>query len=215
MATCTAGDLISILGQQLHDVGQDVWTEALLLTYLSEAQNQIALFRPDATAVTENFTLATAAKQELPSGGVRFLDCIRNLGANGTTPGRHIRKITRDEIDGYYPSWTSDTTSDEIKRYIFEVETPRTFWVYPTPSVALVVELSHSKAPAQLVSGSDLLSLDDIYISPVLEWTLYRCLSMEAKGASVNLALQHMQAFYQALGVKTQSDQILVRATEG
>jgi len=209
MATYSAGNLVIILGQQLHDVGQDTWTEALLLTYLSEAQNQIALLRPEATAVTEAFILDTEAKQEIPSGGVRFLDCVRNLGAGGTTPGRHIKRIARGEIDGYYPNWTSDTGDTEIKRYIFESETPRTFWVYPTPSVALTVELSYSKAPTQIIATTTDLGLDDIYISPMLEWTLYRCLSMEAKGASANLAAQHMQAFYQALGLAVQVDQIV------
>lgn len=213
MATYTAGNLVTILGQQLHDVGQDTWTEALLLTYLSEAQNQIALLRPDATAVTESFALDTEAKQAIPSGGVRFLDCIRNLGADGITPGRHIKRIARDEIDGYYPDWTSDTDAEAIKRYIFEVETPRSFWVYPTPSVALTVELSYSKAPTQLAAITTELGLDDIYVSPMLEWTLYRCLSMEAKGASVSLASQHMSAFYQALGVKSQTDKTIAQVT--
>ena len=209
MATYTAGDLVTILGQQLHDVGQDTWTEPLLLTYLSEAQNQIALLRPEATAVTEPFVLGTEAKQSIPAGGVRFLDCVRNLGAGGNTPGRHVKRIARDEIDGYYPNWTSDVGTTEIKRYVFENETPRTFWVYPTPSGELMVELSYSKAPTQIASTTTELGLDDIYISPMLEWTLYRCLSMEAKGASTTLASQHMQAFYQALGLASGIDQIV------
>lgn len=212
MAIYTAADLITILGQQLHDVGQDTWTESLLLSYLSEAQNQVALLRPDATAVVESFTLAQAAAQELPAGGVRFLDCIRNLGVGGSTPGRHIKRISRNEIDGYYPDWTSETSANEIKRYIFEIESPRVFWVYPTPSVAtLAVELSYSKSPTQLASTASTLSLDDIYIAPILEWVLYRALSMEAKGASKGLASQHQQAFYAALGVKSQSDQVLAQ----
>ena len=209
MATYTAGNLVTILGQQLHDVGQDTWTESLLLTYLSEAQNQIALLRPEATAVTDSFTLSTEAKQNIPADGVRFLNCVRNLGQSGVSPGRHINQISRDEIDGYYPNWTADRGTTEIKRYIFENETPRIFWVYPTPSIPLKVELSYSKAPTQIVSTATTLGLDDIYISPMLEWTLYRCLSMEAKGASVNLASQHMSAFYQALGVAVQIDQIV------
>jgi len=212
MATYTAANLITILGQQLHDVGQDIWTEALLLTYLSEAQSQIALLRPDSTAVIESFALAETAKQDIPSGGFRFLDCVRNLGVGGIIPGRHIKKITRDEIDGYYPEWTSEESAVEIKRYIFEIESPRVFWVYPTPSVAtLTIELSYSKAPAVLPNTDVVISLDDIYISPILEWTLYRALSMEAKGASVNLASQHQQAFYTALGVKSKSDETLAQ----
>lgn len=209
MATYTAGDLVTILGQQLHDVGQDTWTESLLLIYLSEAQNQIALVRPEATSVTETFVLANTARQTIPAGGVRFLDCIRNLGTNGSTPGRHIKRITRDEIDGYYPNWTSDIATSEIKRYIFESETPRSFWVYPTPNTSLQVELSFSKAPARFVSSASTLAIDDIYVSPILEWTLYRCLSMEAKGASTNLASQHMNAFYTALGMAVKTDQIV------
>ena len=214
MSTYTAGDLINILGQQLHDVGQDIWGETLLLQYLSEAQNQIALLRPDATSVVEEFTLAQSAKQEIPAGGVRFLDCIRNLGNGGITPGRHIRRIERDEIDGYYPDWTSSESATEIKKYIFEEEAPRAFWVYPTPSVGtLAVELSYSKAPTQLTATTDSIGLDDTYISPMMEWTLYRCLSMEAKGANKEFAVQHQNAFYNALGVKFKSDQALVQAT--
>lgn len=215
MATYTAANLISILGQQLHDVGKDTWTEALLLQYISEAQNQIALLRPDAISTIENITLAETAKQVIPAGGVRLLDCIRNLGAGGTTPGRHIKRITRGEIDGYIPEWTSTETSTEITHYIFEVESPRVFWVYPTPSIAtLAVEISYAKAPTVISSAATVIGLDDIYISPIIEWVLYRCLSMQAKGANASFAMQHMQAFYTALGVKAQSDQLVAKVTE-
>jgi len=215
MATYTAGDIVLILGQQLHDVGQDIWTEALLLNYISEAQNQIALLRPDAIAAIESFVLEQSAKQSIPAGGVRLLDCIRNLGPGGTTPGRHIKKVSRDEIDGYIPDWTSAQTATEITHYIFELETPRVFWVYPTPSIAtLTVELSYAKAPATVSTTSDIIGLDNIYISPIIEWVLYRCLSMQAKGGNPSFALQHMSAFYTALGSKNQTDQALAQVTK-
>ncbi|MBT4876365.1 MAG: hypothetical protein HON48_14310 [Desulfobacula sp.] len=207
MSTYTAGNLVDLLGQQLHDVGQDIWSESLLLSYLSEAQNQIASLRPDATGVTGPFVLAQSAKQEIPAGGVRFIDCVRNLGIDGAVPGRHIKKISRNEIDGYYPTWTSDESATEVKRYIFDPTTPKVFWVYPTPSIGtLNVELSYSKAPVQLTVTTDSIGVDDIYISPLLEWVMYRCMSMEAEGANASVAQAHMQTFYNALRAKISTD---------
>jgi len=210
MAVYTAGDVITILGQQLHDVGQDIWTEALLLTYMSEAQNHIALLRPDSTAVVEPFTLAESAKQTIPAGGVQFLNCIRNLGAGGTTPGRHIKRITRDEIDGYYPEWTSTESATAINRFIYEAESPKVFWVYPTPSVAtLSVELAYSKSPTKLTDTEDDIGVDDTYVTALIEWVMYRCMSMEGAGASVEKAARHHASFYGALQGKLQTDQVL------
>ena len=57
-----------------------------LVLWINDAQREIALLKPDASAKNETVTLVTGTKQTIPSGGNRLLRAVRNMSAasNGT-----------------------------------------------------------------------------------------------------------------------------------
>ena len=64
-----------------QDTSNIRWTTAELLFWLNDAQREIALLKPDATATNTTITLATGTKQSVPSGGNRLLKVVRNMSA--------------------------------------------------------------------------------------------------------------------------------------
>ena len=56
-------------------------------------------------------------------------------------------------------------------------------------------------------NDTTVILLDDIYLSPITDWILYRAYSKDAEyGANEARAVASYQAFNAAIGVKTQAD---------
>ena len=64
-----------------QDTSNIRWTAAELILWLNDAQREIALVKPDATATNTHITLATGTKQSIPAGGNRLRKVIRNMSA--------------------------------------------------------------------------------------------------------------------------------------
>ena len=204
--TTSGEELLTDIGSLLFDEEGEVWDDDLKASFANEAIGLVVLFRPDATAVTETLALtADTPKQTIPTTGVRFLDLIRNID------GRPIRKIKREEMNEAVPAWTTTETSTAIEHFMFDEENPETFWVYPVPTTALEVEIVYSDAPTEFTVDSASLGISDIYLAPVKDYIMYRCLSMHTQGADAGKAAGYLNNFYTALGVKAQSDAILTQ----
>lgn len=200
--------LLLKIGTLLLDPDGDVWGPYDKVRAVNEALNLIALLRPDATAKTEEVALtADTPKQSIPSGGVRFLDILWNKD------GAPVRKIKRETLNETIPGWTTETAA-AIEHYMFDEENPKTFLVYPVPNAAITVELVYSSVPDEFKENSTTFPIAAIYEAPVIEYVLYRLLSMEGKGQDIVKASAHLNAFYNALGIKTRSDAILQQVQE-
>ena len=68
-----------------------------LVLWVNDAQREIALLKPDATATNETVTLATGTKQTIPTAGNRLLKVVRNMSAaSGGTGKRSIRIVSNE-----------------------------------------------------------------------------------------------------------------------
>lgn len=203
--------LASALLQRVQDILQDTtgvrWPEAELLRYLNDAQREIVLHKPDASAVTQSVQLVAGTKQATPAGSLRLLDVIRNMGTNGNTPGNVITLIGRGVLDAQRRGWHAETAEAEADHYVFDVRDPKTFYVYPPVSgTPQQVEAILSIAPAEVTAASQSISLDDIYANIIMDYCLYRAYSKDADfAANLERALTHYQAVAASLGLKTQS----------
>ena len=164
-----------------QDTSNIRWTAAELILWLNDAQREIALFKPDATATNTTITLATGTKQSIPAGGNRLLKVIRNMSASsGGTGKTAIRLVSRDALDTQEPNWhdptvTGDAThGTEVKHYIFDGDDPRVFYVYPGVSGNAYVEVVYSKNPTSIGSNTDLIQVDDIFANALINFVLYR-----------------------------------------
>ena len=95
-------DRVQAILQDTTGIRWPVTTELVL--FINDAQREIALLKPDASAVNETVTLATGTKQSIPAAGNRLLRVVRNMSAaSGGTGARSIRLVSRDILDSQTP----------------------------------------------------------------------------------------------------------------
>jgi hypothetical protein len=217
MSTVKVIDVI----RRVEDVLQDSnirWPRTELQNWMNESYLAITLARPDANAKSGTFTCAAGTRQvltaEFPSA-LRLLDVTRNLATTSTK--RVIRLVSRSVLDDQRPSWHAETGTVNIQHFTFDPRQPKEFFVYPPATTAAQVEVVYTDSPgSHSLSESDLdpegtntevIKLDDIYMSPVIDWILYRAYSKDAEyGANEQRAQASYAAFNAAISTKNQVD---------
>ena len=207
MPTILATKVIEDVASAIVDEGHNRWTNSELLSYLNAAQLEIANKRPDSSVTTTTFECVAEAKQTLPSTGLRLIEVIGNTG------GEAITLVDRAVLDEQIPNWRNSTAT-AIAHYVYDDRDPHTFYVYPVPAVDHSIDVTYSIAPATIEiadadfgSAQDIISIDDIYLTPMIEYMLYRCFIKDAENQSYAArARGHLQAFSIAIGEKTQAD---------
>ncbi|MBI9113138.1 DUF6682 family protein [Maridesulfovibrio ferrireducens] len=178
------------------------------------AVRNIALQRPDATAITESIKLQDGVKQVLPdpangSGAskkaLRLIEVIQNMGSDGNTPDEPIMLTSKAAMQ--LGGWT--TTSDDIDNYAYDAkENPDIYWVQPGVAVGALVYISmtYSAEPDHIDGSDDDLPISPTFSGPIVHWMIYELLSGDSSTSSMATAQFHFSAFYQALGVKLKAD---------
>lgn len=186
-----------------------------LVLWINDAQREIALLKPDASAKNETVTLVTGTKQTIPSGGNRLLRAVRNMSAasNGTGK-RSVRLVSREVLDAQTPDWHDPTVTGDaahtaiIKHYIYDEANPRNFYVYPGVSGNSYLEIIYSANPSG-VTQSDNLDIPDIYANAVMNYVLYMAYMKDAEYAgNSQRAANHYQIFTASVTGKGQVDAI-------
>lgn len=201
-----ASDIISRARIVLNDADAVRWLDTELLSWINDGQRVIALVRPDASVSNTTVTLAAGTKQTIPSDGMRLLDVVRNIGADGAG-GRTVRHVDRDVLDTQNISWHTEAQSATVKNYVYDNRDPKTFYVYPPATSAAKLEIIYSKYPTDCVATSSNLAVPDIYQDPLLNYVLHRAYSKDAEfSANFQLSATYLQVFQAMLGIKTAKD---------
>lgn len=197
--------LLARLRDDLHDPDGVRYTLPVLLQFLSDAQRAVVLCRPDANAAIEAVLLEEGStRQALPAGGLRFLGVLRNMGADGKTPGRAVRVASLEALN-LNAGWHSAVPASEVYDYAPDEVTPTVFWVSPAPGRDVWVELKYSAEPREAEATGSLAVLSS-FSEPVREYALYRAYARN--DASVDFqgrAALHLQRFFSLLGQETQA----------
>jgi hypothetical protein len=186
-----------------------------LVLWINDAQREIALLKPDASATNSTITLATGTKQDIPSGGNRLLKVVRNMSAasNGTGK-RSVRLVDREVLDAQSPDWHDPTVTGDaahaaiVKHYVYDEANPRNFYVYPGVSGSAYLEIIYSSNPT-VVGQGDSLSIPDIFANAVMNYVLYMAYMKDAEYAgNAQRASSHYQLFTASVTGKGQVDAI-------
>lgn len=186
-----------------------------LVLWINDAQREIALLKPDASATNSTITLATGTKQDIPSGGNRLLKVVRNMSAasNGTGK-RSVRLVDREVLDAQSPDWHDPTVTGDaahaaiVKHYVYDEANPRNFYVYPGVSGSAYLEIIYSSNPT-VVGQGDSLSIPDIFANAVMNYVLYMAYMKDAEYAgNAQRASNHYQLFTASVTGKGQIDAI-------
>lgn len=193
----TAASVITRVRELLVDTGTSPrWTDAELLRHLSDGQRAIARANPDAVQKVAVVQLVDGTRQSLPADGESLLTITRNMGVNGTTPGRAVRIIRRDIIDDQNPQWHADAKVSAIYNYIYDPTDSKAFFVYPPSNGNGHVEISYCYIPPEISSTATELDVDDMYITPLTDYVMFRALQKDADfAAGMQRAQMHFQAF--------------------
>lgn len=197
-----AGKLTKRVAKTLNDSGYVRWTEQDLFDYLTASQRELVNLRPDARAVTESVKLvANSTRQPIPAGGYKLLDIVRNMGADGSTPGYPVTITTRDALDDSNASWHMEVSADEIDHYTYDDTSPTVFYVTPPPSSSVYVEMVYSKAPSEITSVDDDIEVDDAFEESLRKYMLYLAFSLDhADPSDIQKASSYLSQFYLSLG---------------
>lgn len=195
----TAANVLTRAADLIQDQTGVRWPQDELLRWLNDGRREICIARPDLYATTSVVTLVTGTKQAIPADGVRFLDAIRNMQADGTTPLTAVRPVEREILDAQLPSWHTEAGA-VTKHFMFDERVPRTFYVYPPAIAAAKLEIAYSQTPTEIVSTSTELSQEDIYAGALVDYICYRCFSKDATYAgNVQRAALAYQQFKNAI----------------
>lgn len=186
-----------------------------LVLWVNDAQREVALLKPDASAVNTTVTLVTGTKQEIPAASNRLLKVVRNMSAAiGGTGARAIRLVDLSVLDAQSPDWHDPSVTGDaahtnvVKHYAYEESNPRNFYVYPGVSGNAYVELIYSANPAT-VTPSDNLSIPDIFANAIMNYVLYMAYMKDAESAgNQQRASSHFQLFMASVTGKGQIDSI-------
>jgi hypothetical protein len=185
------------------------WSDDDLTLFYNSAVLQLALVRPDSTAKTSAVALASGTKQSLPSDGLRLIDVVRNMGADGLTPGAAILKAERSQLETYNRTWHSDTADSTVKNFTYDDRNPKTYYVTPPVTGTVYAEIAYSAAPSRVASADIAttdIAVDDVYYGALKDWMLREAYQIEISMVSEQRARTYERSFYQSLGLKYQSD---------
>lgn len=203
MATTIASTIVSRASTLLQDTTNIRWPADELLLWLNDGQREIALYKPNAYAKNISQALVAGTKQTLPADALELISVVRNMGVNGTTPGNAVRIVSREIMDAQIAGWHTATADANVKHYMYSLLNPKTFYVYPPqPVTPGQVEIIYGASPADVAAGAVIL-VDDIYVSAIVDYIMYRAYSKDTEyAANANLAGAYYTAFTSKLGGK-------------
>jgi len=209
MGTVTAQTILNKAAIQLTDIANVRWTRAELLSWLNDGMRQIVLMQPSGSSTTVSVKLAAGTRQSIPSDGWLLLQIYRNMGTSGTAPGRAIRIVSREVLDGFNPNWHTEIPKAEVKNYIYDVQDQLAFYVYPPNTGTQYIELNYSAQPTNLTSESQTIPIFDIFQSALVDYILFRACSKDAEYApGLQLAQGYLATFTASVQGKTQSEAV-------
>jgi len=186
-----------------------------LVLWVNDAQREIALLKPDASAKNVTVTLAAGTKQDIPSDGNRLLRVVRNMSAASSGIGkRAVRIVSREVLDAQTPDWHDPLVTGDaahvavVKHYIYDEQNPRNFYVYPGVAAAAssFVEIIYSANPVTVAQNGN-LDIPDIFANAVMNYVLYMAYMKDADYAgNQQRASSHFQLFMASITGKAQLD---------
>lgn len=194
------------------------WTDAVLLTYLNDAQEAIVEVRPEANSVRESILLTRGVTLQdvLPADAVRILDITRNMGSDGNTPGPSITIEDKTRLDVMDRNWHNTNPAPTLDHWIFDNRDPKRFFAYPPPPADrdLKVEILYSQIPPEVADTGADITLPDIYRTTMQYFIQGYALLEDDPAADFPRGAGWIQTARQALGLQEQAEEAQIPTTK-
>lgn len=206
IVTLKTADVLSRTDDMLNDADRQRWPAEERIRYINDALGAIITRKPAAFATRAVHELAGGTAQALPRGGVLLMDVVRNIGADGLTPGVPVRRTDRQLLDDADPSWHTARQRATIKHFTFDDRAPTIFYCYPPAIAGTKVELLYAGLPDPVVGEDADLPIGREYLEAIVNYVCYRAKAKDSEYANAAEAGGYYAAFSAALGEKTNAD---------
>jgi len=182
MGTITGTTILNQAAQVLFDINGVEWNRLELLEWLSEGQRRIAFAAPAESRALIVFQMVAGPLQHLttPTGVTPAYDFRQvlagscNMGTNGTTRGRALRKVSRKLLDDFNPNWMTTTPTVAVENFMWDKDLPTQFWVYPPSDGTGYIEMEAAVTPQDLATESATITLGDHWQPALVDYILAR-----------------------------------------
>ena len=205
----TVGSLIDDAVDQYNDELQDDddysrIKKATWIRYCNSALRSLVLVRPDSSVKRTPVQLVAGTHQDIPSEGIRLISIQRNMGTDGTTPGRIVTPINTEMMNLTQQLWHTATAKTYIDHYLLDDESPRTFFVTPPVHAvtAVYVEMEYSWIPTTYTQTTDVIVVNDVYANPMIAWMLYKAYTVDDEEVNFQKGQTHLAEFMNLLQVE-------------
>ncbi len=241
--TALVKDVLWRVSVQLLDTAPQFarFSERECVHFLNDAQVAVNKFVPSAAARLDAVKLVPGTRQSIasipaasckpadgstpavPILGTQFLSPRRNMGTNGTTPGRAIRMVDRDTLDAADPLWHTRTGA-AVKEVVFDPQTPLMFYVSPgVPADTDVwIEQAYNAMPVPIPNtatvdangvhatgvygnaqtSTQTITVSDEHVDDLVNYVIARCNMKDSKYADPAKAVAHANLFTGSINAK-------------
>lgn len=183
MGMTTVASVIERAAGLLQDVSHIRWTQEELVDWINDGQREAVVYKPSACTKNANIPLVAGTKQSLPDDCNVLFEIVRNMGADGATPGAGISVVERGLLDAQMPDWHMQKNAKAaVKHYTYSPLDQKTFYVYPASTGGVLVEASYGAVPATVAFG-DVISIDDVCSVSLLNYLMFRAYSKDTEFA--------------------------------
>ena len=190
MTTVLVRDVLERASTLLDDIDPQFtrWPERELVTWLNDGARALAKWLPPSVARIDIIRLQPGSRQsiaDIPADrikmgdgasprrtqGVQFYEAVRNMGADGLTPGAAVTVAERAALDTTLPNWHA-LTGTEVENVVHDPRTPTFFYVCPTPTAEAWLEVSYCALPERIsvtTPGQFAMTGTDATTSPVAD----------------------------------------------
>jgi hypothetical protein len=218
MGTTLVKDVFYRASSQLNDLSPQFtrWKQRELVDACNDGQRALAKYIPSSSARVDAVKLSVGSKQSIERilsaniipgdgsaaadvNGTYFQTAIRNMGANGLTPGSVIRVIDREILDTGTPDWHVPVAGvyAGARGVIFDPRFPKVFYVWPAvpagttwwleqSMLADPVLIPHAAENTYAWEGvsTTTISIDDKYVDDLLNYIMARAFMKDAEWAA-------------------------------
>lgn len=218
MGTTLLREVFYRTSSQLNDLSPQFtrWKQREMVDACNDGQRAIAKYIPSSSARVDVVKLAAGSKQSIERilaasivpgdgstaadvNGTYFQTAIRNMGANGSTPGPSIRVIDREILDTTTPDWHVPLAGGYagVRGVVFDPRYPKVFYAWPALPAATnwwieqsmladPVLIPHATEGAYAWEGSNTttISIDDKYVDDLVNYIMARAFMKDAEWAA-------------------------------
>lgn len=211
------------------------WTELELVQAANDGQIAIATYLPSAGGRVDVIKLSPGSRQfvgtipaasVIPGDGqlpddirvIQVQDIVRNMGADGASPGAAVSVVSREDLDAVSRIWHTTRPARAIEHYAVDPRMPGYIYVYPpVRTEGLWVEAMLLACPREIpapaapgdyaVNGqsSARIGVPDQHATDLLNYILARCWMKDAEeAANQSLAQTYAAMFVNSINAQAQ-----------